>query len=117
VTRVPLASGLGLNVLEWEAPGPDGDHTVLVLHGFLDFACSFVPFIEAGLAERFHVLAPDLRGHGDSDRVGPGGFYHFSDYLADLHDLLHKKARKRLSIVEARQLASTRWPFLPANTK
>jgi pimeloyl-ACP methyl ester carboxylesterase len=45
------------------------------------------------------VVAPDLRGHGDSDRVGAGGYYYFFDYLADLHELVEKTARARLSLV------------------
>ena len=32
--------------------------------------------VESGLAGRFHVVGPDMRGHGDSDRVGGGGYYH-----------------------------------------
>ena len=94
--RVELKTGLGYHVLEWDA---DTDHTVLLLHGFLDFAWSFAPLVESGLAGTYHVIAPDLRGHGDSDRVGAGGYYHFADYLPDVHDLVRKLGRKRLSIV------------------
>jgi pimeloyl-ACP methyl ester carboxylesterase len=32
----------------------------------------------------WHVLALDWRGHGDSDWIGSGGYYHFADYSADL---------------------------------
>jgi pimeloyl-ACP methyl ester carboxylesterase len=45
------------------------------------------------------VIAPDLRGHGDSDRIGPGGYYHFFDYVADLDDVVRQLARKRLVLV------------------
>src|SRR5262249_10524326 len=84
VKRLRRGTGLHYNVVEWDAPG---DHTVLLVHGFLDFAYGFAPLVEAGLEGRFHLVAPDLRGHGDSDRVGAGGYYHFADYIADLHDL------------------------------
>ena len=94
--KILLGTGLHYNVVEWDAPG---DHTVLLIHGFLDFAFGFAPLVEAGLAGRFHIVAPDLRGHGDSDRVGAGGYYHFADYLADIKDLVDKVARPRLSIV------------------
>jgi pimeloyl-ACP methyl ester carboxylesterase len=96
VRKLLLGTGLHYNLVEWDAPG---DHTVLLVHGFLDFAYGFTPLVEAGLEGRFHIIAPDLRGHGDSDRVGPGGYYHFADYIADLHDLIQKVARPRLSIV------------------
>src|ERR1700760_2125151 len=53
----------------------------LLLHGWLDHAGSFdtlAPLLPGRTA------ALDFRGHGDSAWVGPGGFYHFIDYLADI---------------------------------
>jgi len=97
--RIPLATGLRYHVLEWGAEDPALDHTVVLLHGFLDIAWSWQATAEAGLAGQFHVVAPDLRGHGDSDRVGAGGYYYFPDYLADLHALVPLVARRRLSLV------------------
>lgn len=97
--RVELPNGLAFSVLEWAGGRADRDHTVLLLHGFLDIAWSFVPVVNAGLAERYHVIAADLRGHGDSDRVGAGGYYHFMDYVADVALLVDALARKRLSVV------------------
>jgi pimeloyl-ACP methyl ester carboxylesterase len=94
--RVPLATGLSYNVLEWDGPA---DHTVFLLHGFLDNAWTWQWMVEAGLRGRAHLIAPDWRGHGDSDRVGPGGYYHFLDYLADLASLIAQVGRSRVSIV------------------
>ena len=94
--RLRLGTGLAYHVLEWPA---ESDHTVLLLHGFLDIAWTWAPVVRAGLAGRFHIVAPDLRGHGDSDRVGAGGYYHFMDYLADVHELVGQVARARLSLV------------------
>lgn len=51
------------------------------------------------LAAHGHVIAPDMRGHGDSDRVGAGGYYHFLDYVADLDDVIRQLARPRLVLV------------------
>lgn len=51
------------------------------------------------LAEHGHVLAPDLRGHGDSEWIGAGGYYHFLDYVADLDDVIRQRARPRLILV------------------
>jgi pimeloyl-ACP methyl ester carboxylesterase len=39
-------------------------------------------------AAGFRVAALDWRGHGDSDWVGAGGYYHFADYAADLADVV-----------------------------
>lgn len=97
--RIPLDTGLTLHVLEWGAGDASLDHTVVLVHGFLDLAWSWAPVVDAGLAGRFHVVAPDMRGHGDSDRVGAGGYYHFLDYVADLHALLPAVRRARLSLV------------------
>jgi len=96
--KIPLETGLAYHVLEWGADEPH-DHTVLLLHGFLDIAWSWRATVEAGLAGRFHLVAPDFRGHGDSDRVGAGGYYYFADYLADVHALVKQVGRTRVSIV------------------
>ncbi len=45
------------------------------------------------------VLAPDLRGHGDSDWIGAGGYYHFFDYLADIDELVTRAIGTRTPIV------------------
>jgi pimeloyl-ACP methyl ester carboxylesterase len=98
--RVRLRSGLSIHVTEWEAsPDGDADHTVLLLHGFLDHGGGFRALVDAGLGGRVHVVAPDLRGHGDSDRVGAGGYYHFFDYLTDVEGVVEATARARLSVV------------------
>ena len=83
--RILLSTGLTYHILEW---GPELAETVILLHGFLDFAWTWEEVVKAGLLGRYRLIAPDLRGHGDSDRVGAGGYYHFFDYLADLHDLI-----------------------------
>lgn len=44
------------------------------------------------------VVAPDLRGHGDSGRV-TGGYYYFMDYVADLDDVIAQMARGELVVV------------------
>jgi pimeloyl-ACP methyl ester carboxylesterase len=97
--RVPLPGGLGCHLLEWGGEDPVLDHTVLLLHGMLENAWAWEETVEAGLAGRFHVVAADFRGHGDSDRVGGGAGYYLPDYLADLHELIPLVARGRLSLV------------------
>lgn len=97
--RIALGTGLTYHVLEWGADRPELDHTVVLVHGFLDLAWGWVRTVTAGLAGRFHVVAPDMRGHGDSDWIGAGGYYHFADYLADLDDLVAQVSRSRVSLV------------------
>ena len=81
--RVRTQSGLELAVLEWNAKAA---HTIVLVHGFLDLAWSFAQLV-SHLGE-FHIVAPDMRGHGDSDRIGAGGYYHFFDYIPDLADVI-----------------------------
>lgn len=97
--RIRAQSGLELHVLEWSAHEPQLDHTVFLIHGFLDLAWGWEELVRAGLAERFHVVALDQRGHGDSDRIGPGGYYHFMDYVSDLASIVEQTARGQVSIV------------------
>lgn len=97
--RVLLGTGLRYHLLEWGHDDPSLTHTVVLVHGFLDFAWGWEALVQAGLAGRYHVVALDLRGHGDTDRVGAGGYYHFFDYLADLDEVVRHVARERVSLV------------------
>ena len=80
--------GLPIHCLEWG--DPSGEPLVLV-HGFLDLAFSWTPFVAElqRCAERpLWIVAPDCRGHGDSGWVGAGGYYHFPDYVLDLEGVI-----------------------------
>jgi len=73
--------------------------TVLLVHGFLDAGGTW-DVVASALARAGHeVIAPDLRGFGQSDSIGPGGYYHFADYVADLAELCDVLAPRRLAIV------------------
>lgn len=56
----------------WDAPHPDppparrGEGTVVLLHGVNDQAGTWFTVAPA-LAQRFHVILPDLPGHGESE--------------------------------------------------
>jgi pimeloyl-ACP methyl ester carboxylesterase len=58
---------------------------LVMIHGGLDASATF-QFLVDTLSSEWHVIAPDLRGHGLSGWA-PGG-YAFADYLADLDGLL-----------------------------
>src|ERR1700755_2890747 len=98
--KLPLSTGLTYNVLEWDGPpadagAPGSDLTFVLVHGFTDHGYAWHEVAER-LAPHGHVVAPDLRGHGDSDWIGAGGYYYFMDYLADLDDVIGKLARRRV---------------------
>jgi len=74
--------GMRHHVLTWG--DPDAPRLVM-LHGWMDVGASFQFLVDA-LSERWHVVAPDLRGFGRSEWQPQG--YWFSDYVADLDALL-----------------------------
>jgi pimeloyl-[acyl-carrier protein] methyl ester esterase len=57
---------------------------LVLLHGWAMSSAVFAEALEA-FAGSFRVLAPDLRGHGDSD---PGPGYGFEDLAGDLRELM-----------------------------
>ena len=66
-----------LNYAEGPASGPP----LVLLHGFTGRWQGFLPLLPA-LSLRWHVYAPDYRGHGKSGRVR--GRYGAEDYLSDI---------------------------------
>jgi pimeloyl-ACP methyl ester carboxylesterase len=78
--------GLTLRVCQW---GPLGGRPTVILHGWLEQAAAWHDVATQLSGE---ILAPDHRGHGLSAHVGPGGFYHFWDYVSDLDALLARYA-------------------------
>src|SRR5262249_25443959 len=67
---------------------------MVMLHGFQDHGKSYAR-TAAALADRWRVIAPDLRGHGESEWVGAGGDYHFYDYFFDVMTLVDQLALDR----------------------
>ena len=79
-SRFVTANRLTHHLLEWGDDGP----VVLLMHGFLEHAHAW-DFVAPHLVRAgFRPVALDWRGHGDSEWVGAGGYYHFADYAADL---------------------------------
>jgi pimeloyl-ACP methyl ester carboxylesterase len=73
-----------LNYAEGPAHGPP----LVLLHGLGRRWQVFLPVIPA-LSLRWHIFAPDLRGHGKSSRVPRG--YHGSQYSEDIACLLRER--------------------------
>lgn len=94
---IVLGTGLRYHYLEWDEAA--SKKTLVLVHGFLDNAWSWEPVVKEGLASDYHVIAPDMRGHGDSDRIGKGGYYHFPDYIADLALFVKELGRDTLYLV------------------
>lgn len=86
--------GRRLNVLEW---GTAGKPVVMLVHGLRDHARSW-DWIANELAADYHVFAPDLRGHGDSDWTGVGT-YGIANYIIDLADIMDALDLGRFALV------------------
>jgi pimeloyl-ACP methyl ester carboxylesterase len=75
---------------------PDAPLVVLV-HGGRDHARNW-DAVAAKLRDRYHVIAPDLRGHGDS-AWGLGSQYSMPEYVLDLTQLLRHLGEKPVRLV------------------
>jgi len=69
---------------------------LLLLHGWPEFWLTWEP-VMARLASRFRLIAPDLRGFGDSDK--PDGPFGAPDHAADMLALLDALGIKRAAII------------------
>ena len=75
--------GLRYHVRHW---GRAGAPRLFMTHGWMDVSASF-QFVVDCLQGDWHVIAPDWRGFGLSERSGDDTYW-FPDYLADLDLLL-----------------------------
>jgi pimeloyl-ACP methyl ester carboxylesterase len=73
------SQGLRLHYADW---GNDTAPPLILLHGGRDHCRSWDRLARA-LQPHFHVMAADLRGHGDSDWA-KGSSYHLLDHVYDL---------------------------------
>ncbi len=99
-SRYYCANGLRYHLWIWEpAQSTQSLGTVALGHGFLDIGWSWqrvaLLLAEAG----YRVMAWDWRGHGKSDWVGAGGYYYFTDYIADLAALMPQLDEEPLHLV------------------
>jgi len=93
-SRFFQSQGLRLHYWDWgNADAP----LMLLVHGGRDHGRSF-DLIAKSLQPHFHVLAPDLRGHGDSDWT-KGGSYALTEYVYDLSRLVRGTAADKVTMV------------------
>jgi pimeloyl-ACP methyl ester carboxylesterase len=69
---------------------------VLLIHGITSSSATWVPVIPE-LAKHAHVIAPDLLGHGDSDK--PQADYSLGALASGLRDLLEVLGHSRATVV------------------
>lgn len=83
VDRNVTVNGLRIHYLEW---GSGGRTPLILLHGIARVAHTF-DHLAPHFSENYHVIAVDMRGHGDSG-WDPQGAYLVEDYVGDIEGLV-----------------------------
>jgi pimeloyl-ACP methyl ester carboxylesterase len=85
---------LRLHYVDWGNPGAP---PLLLVHGGRDH-CRNWDWVAEALRDEYHIIAPDLRGHGDSEWM-KGGVYGVSEYVYDIAQLIHQLELAPLTII------------------
>jgi pimeloyl-ACP methyl ester carboxylesterase len=93
-SRIYFSQRLRLHYVDWGNPGAP---PLLLVHGGRDH-CRNWDWVAAALRHDWHVLAPDLRGHGDS-QWSLSANYTLSAYVYDLAQLIHQQELAPVTIV------------------
>jgi pimeloyl-ACP methyl ester carboxylesterase len=86
---------LRLHYVDWGNPGAP---PLLLIHGGRDH-CRNWDWVAQELRDDYHIIAPDLRGHGDSQWLIGGSLHAWTDYVYDIAQLIHQTKLKPVTIV------------------
>ena len=89
-----ISQRLRLHYVDWGNPAAP---PLLLIHGGRDH-CRSWDWAAEELRKGWHVIAPDLRGHGDS-QWSPDGNYEMSSFVYDLAQLVHQLDLAPVTIV------------------
>ena len=87
-------NGLDLHYLDW---GNVGAPPVVCVHGYTSSAEPFNA-LARHFQDRFHIVAPDVRGHGES-AWSPDSAYQYRDQVADLAGLVDQLGLARFTLI------------------
>lgn len=93
-SRIYFSQRLRLHYVDWG--NADAPPLVLV-HGGRDH-CRNWDWVAAELRRDWHVIAPDLRGHGDSE-WSKDGTYMLAGYVYDLAQLIHQQKLAPVTLI------------------
>lgn len=85
---------LRLHYVDW---GNEAAPALLLIHGGRDH-CRNWDWVAERLRERYHIVAPDLRGHGDSEWADGGGYSELH-YVYDIAQLVLQKRMAPVTII------------------
>jgi pimeloyl-ACP methyl ester carboxylesterase len=89
-----VSQRLRLHYVDW---GNDAAPAVVLVHGGRDHARNW-DWVARDLRHDHHVVAPDLRGHGDS-QWAIGGMYAVADFVLDLANLIEALGEKQVVLI------------------
>ena len=78
-------NGLKYAVWTWGKPSSP---PLFFIHGFADSGKNF-QWVAEELKDQYFCIAPDLRGHGSSERSKSPLGYFFYEYVADIHQIFN----------------------------
>jgi len=93
-SHVYFSQRLRLHYVDW---GNEDAPPMLLVHGGRDH-CRNWDWVAQALRDRYHIIAPDLRGHGDSQWM-VGGSYNQTDYVYDIAQLINQKQMQPVTII------------------
>jgi pimeloyl-ACP methyl ester carboxylesterase len=93
-SRIYFSQRLRLHYVDWGNPSAP---PLVLVHGGRDH-CRNWDWVADALRLDWHVLAPDLRGHGDS-QWSPDGSYSMAAYIYDLAQLIHQQELAPVTII------------------
>lgn len=94
VSRMFFSQRLKLHYVDWGTPAAP---PLLLLHGGRDH-CRSWDWVAEVLRSDYHVIAPDLRGHGES-AWSASGHYTMASYVYDLAQLIHQQGLAPANII------------------
>ncbi|MCY3860128.1 MAG: alpha/beta hydrolase [Gammaproteobacteria bacterium] len=93
-SHVYFSQRLRLHYVDW---GNEDAPPLLLIHGGRDH-CRNWDWVASNLRKDYHVIAPDLRGHGDSQWMVGGGYLHI-DYVYDIAQLVQQKHMSPVTVM------------------
>lgn len=93
-SHIYFSQRLRLHYVDW---GNDDAPPLLLIHGGRDH-CRNWDWVAESLRDDYHIIAPDLRGHGDSQWM-VGGAYSIIDYVYDIAQLVRQTKLAPLTVM------------------
>ena len=87
-------NGLRINYLDW---GNEQAPPMVCVHGYTGSADAFNAFARH-FRDRYHVIAPDVRGHGDSE-WSKDAAYQYADQVSDLAGFVDALGLQQFTLV------------------